>query len=205
MFSAIVLVHLEQKLAILPLPGLTAIRMAETNQGMTNSIRMASPQDAEKITALINNAFRPAEGFFLDADRIDLKSVTEFFLKGKFLLGESDAVVAACVYVEVRSERAYLGLLAVDPARQHCGFGSLLMDAAEENCRGLGCRFMDIQVVNLREDLFGFYRSRGYVETGTHPFPTDVKTKLPCHFVEMTKSLIGSSESHPTTNSSSSL
>jgi len=64
---------------------------------------------------------------------------------------------------------------------------------------------MDIQVVNLREDLFGFYRSRGYVETGTHPFPTDVKTKLPCHFVEMTKSLIGSSESHPTTNSSSSL
>jgi GNAT superfamily N-acetyltransferase len=150
---------------------------------------MASLQDAEKITTLINSAFRRAEGFFLDADRIAVESVRDFFLKGKFLLVESDGVVAACVYVELRGERAYLGLLAVDPARQHCGFGSLLMDAAEENFRGLGCRFMDIQVVNLREDLFGFYRRRGYVETGTHPFPIDVETKLPCHFIVMSKPL----------------
>jgi GNAT superfamily N-acetyltransferase len=161
----------------------------ETDEGMTGSVRMASLQDAEKITTLINSAFRPAEGFFLDADRIGLESVRGFFLKGKFLLVEGDGVVAACVYVELRGERAYLGLLAVDPARQHCGFGSLLMDAAEETCRGLGCRFMDIQVVNLREDLFGFYRRRGYVETGTHPFPKDVETKLPCHFIVMSKPL----------------
>ena len=150
---------------------------------------MASLQDAERITTLINGAFRLAEGFFLDADRIGLESVRDFFLRGKFLLVESDGVVVACVYVELRGERAYLGLLAVDPARQHSGFGSLIMDAAEENCRGLGCRFMDIQVVNLREDLFGFYRRRSYVETGTHPFPTDVETKLPCHFIEMSKPL----------------
>jgi GNAT superfamily N-acetyltransferase len=156
---------------------------------MTNSVRIASLRDAEKITTLINNAFRPAEGFFLDEDRIRLESVRGFFLKGEFLLVESDGVVAACVYVELRGEHAYLGLLAVDPARQHSGFGSLLMDAAEENCRGLGCRFMDIQVVNLREELFDFYRRRGYVETGTHPFPTDVETKLPCHFIEMSKPL----------------
>jgi GNAT superfamily N-acetyltransferase len=150
---------------------------------------MASLQDAEKITTLINSAFRRAEGFFLDADRIGVESVRDFFLKGKFLLVESDCVVTACVYVELRDGRAYLGLLAVDPTRQNCGFGSLLMDAAEENGRGMGCRFMDIQVVNLREDLFGFYRRRGYLETGTHPFPTDVETKLPCHFIVMSKPL----------------
>jgi hypothetical protein len=63
------------------------------------------------------------------------------------------------------------------------------MDAAEEYCRGLDCRFMDMNVVNLREDLFGFYRRRGYLETGTSPFPAEVKTKLPCHFIEMTKPL----------------
>jgi GNAT superfamily N-acetyltransferase len=156
---------------------------------MTSSVRTASLEDAEKITTLINSAFRIAEGFFLDADRIGLASVRDCFLKGKFLLGESDGEAAACVYVELRGDRAYLGLLAVDRARQHCGFGSLLMDAAEENCRSLGCRFMDIQVVNLREDLFGFYRRRGYVETGTHTFPTDVETKLPCYFIEMSKPL----------------
>jgi hypothetical protein len=48
---------------------------------------------------------------------------------------------------------------------------------------------MDIQVVNLREDLFGFYQRRGYVETGTRPFSADIETKLPVHFVEMTKEL----------------
>jgi hypothetical protein len=63
------------------------------------------------------------------------------------------------------------------------------MEAAEDHCRGLGFRFMDINVVNLREDLAGFYQKRSYVKTGTSPFPVDVKTKLPCHFIEMTKRL----------------
>ena len=161
----------------------------KTDNVMSSSVRTASLRDAEKIATLINSAFRPAEGFFLDADRIDHQSVRNLFAKGNFLLGETDGVVAGCVYLELRGERAYLGLLAVDPAHQHSGFGSLLMAAAEENCRRLGCRFMDIQVVNLREDLFGFYRRRGYVETGTCPFPADVETKLPCHFIEMSKPL----------------
>jgi hypothetical protein len=48
---------------------------------------------------------------------------------------------------------------------------------------------MDINVVNLRLDLAGFYQKRSYVETGTSPFPADVETKLPCHFIEMSKPL----------------
>jgi len=48
---------------------------------------------------------------------------------------------------------------------------------------------MDIKVVNLRTDLFGFYQKRGYVVTGTSPFPTDVETKLPVHFIDMSKQL----------------
>ncbi len=150
---------------------------------------MASLEDAARITTLINSAFRRAEEFFIDEDRINLENVRNFFETGKFLLGESDRIVAACVYVELRGDRAYLGLLSVDPAHQHSGLGSLLMDAAEEYCRGRASLFMDINVVNLREELFGFYRKRGYVETGTRPFPADVATKLPCHFVEMTKPL----------------
>jgi GNAT superfamily N-acetyltransferase len=150
---------------------------------------MASLDDAEQITTLINSAFRIAEAFFIDEDRINLESVRNYFATGKFLLATIDDVPAACVYVEPRGDRAYLGLLSVDPASQHNGLGKLLMDAAEEFCRELGCRFMDLNVVNLREDLFGFYGRRGYVETGTTRFPTDVVTKLPCHFIDMSKSL----------------
>jgi len=168
---------------------LKAAANGETNKNMTSSVRVASVKDAGEITTLINKAFRRAEGFFIDEDRIDLESVQDLFTTGQFLLAENDGLVAACVYVEPRGERAYLGLLSVDPAQQQSGLGSLLMNAAEEICRGGTCRFMDIQVVNLREDLFGFYQRRGYVETGTRPFPADLETKLPCHFVEMTKRL----------------
>ncbi len=157
---------------------------------MTSSVRMASLKDAEQITALINRAFRPAEGFFIETDRINLESVQDHFQTGQFLLAKSEDSVAACVYVEARDRRAYLGLLSVDPTCQQSGLGSLLMNAAEEHCRGLACRFVDIQVVNLREDLFGFYRKRGYVATGILPFPPDLETKLPVHFIEMSKRLI---------------
>jgi len=160
-----------------------------TNTIMPLTVRMASLKDAEKITSLINESFRRAEEFFVETDRIDLRSVHNYFGTGVFLVGERDGAVRACVYVEPRGNRAYLGLLAVDPSCQHSGLGSLLMDTAEEHCRGLGCRYMDINVVNLRQELFGFYHKRGYVETGTSPFPEDVATKLPCHFIEMSKPL----------------
>ena len=155
------------------------------------SVRMAGPDDVETITTLINSSFRQAEEFFIDEDRIDGDAVRNCLATGKFLLAENEGVIVGCVYVEPRlNARAYLGLLAVDPTRQKSGLGSLLMDAAEDYCRGLGCRFMDINIVNLRAELPGFYEKRGYLETGiTSPFPDDVKTKTPCHFIEMTKPL----------------
>lgn len=161
------------------------------NHRMTSSVRVriAQLEDAERITSVINSAFRRAEEFFIDGDRIDVESVRNFLNTGNFLLAEREDVLVGCVYAEPRGNRAYLGLLAVGPAGQNFGLGTLLMDAAEDYCRGLSCRFMDIYVVNLREDLPGFYHRRGYVETGTSPFPTDLKTKLPVHFIEMSKPL----------------
>ncbi len=95
-----------------------------------------------------------------------------------------------CVYVEPRGQRAYLGLLSVNPAIQQRGAGSHLMKAAEEHGRKLGCQYMDILIVNHRSELPQFYNKRGYVETGTSPFPPEVETKLPCHFIDMSKRLV---------------
>jgi GNAT superfamily N-acetyltransferase len=97
--------------------------------------------------------------------------------------------MAGCVYVELRGERAYIGLLSVDPARQKGGIGRTLMDAAERYAREQGCGFMDLRIVNLRLELPAFYRKLGYVEAGTEEFPPDAPTKLPCHFVRMQKAL----------------
>jgi predicted N-acetyltransferase YhbS len=152
-------------------------------------IRVATPADAEQITVVINAAFRIAEEFFVDGNRITLAEVQESFACGVFLVACDADVVSGCVYVEPRGERAYLGLLSVDPARQQNGLGSRLMTAGEEYCRARGAQVMDIYIVNLRAELPAFYRQRGYVENGTTPFLPEVPTKQPCHFINMSKPL----------------
>jgi predicted N-acetyltransferase YhbS len=152
-------------------------------------IRIADSADDEKITAVINAAFKIAEGFFVDGNRITLAEVRRHRSSGAFLVAENDETLTGCVYVEPRGERAYLGLLSVDPAVQHGGLGSRLMEAGEDYCRERGARFMDIYIVNLRTELPAFYEHRGYVENGTTPFPADVPTKQACHFINMSKLL----------------
>jgi predicted N-acetyltransferase YhbS len=154
-----------------------------------SSIRLATAADAPQITAVINAAFRIAEGFFIDGNRITQAEVEESLNKGAFLLAEDEGKLNGCVYVELRGERSYLGLLSVDPTTQQSGLGSRLMIEAEKYCRERGSHAMDILIVSLREDLPAFYQRRGYLENGTTPFPEDVPTKIPCHFINMSKPL----------------
>jgi GNAT superfamily N-acetyltransferase len=151
--------------------------------------RIAESADAENIALLVNSAFRP-ERFFTDGDRTNPEKVRALMQKGKFLLNEEDGRLVGCVYVELRGERGYFGLLAVDPVLQRAGLGSRLVRAAEDLCRADGCVFMDLTIVNLRKELPGFYARRGYVESGTLAFPDDQHPpKMPCHLVRMSKSL----------------
>jgi GNAT superfamily N-acetyltransferase len=162
----------------------------DVNINKSLQVRIAEPADAGQITLLINSAFRLVEGFFIEGDRIELKEVLDSFGTGKFLLAEDESGLAGCVYVEPRGKRSYLGLLSVDPSRQHCGLGTLLMAAAEDYSRQQGSVFMDIKIVNLRKELPDFYRRRGYAESGTSSFPAGVVTKEPCFFIDMSKPLV---------------
>ena len=86
-------------------------------------IRIAGESDAQAITDLINAAFKVAENFFVDEDRIDLPTVNGLLEKGEFLLAERNKALVGCVYLEPRGERTYLGLLSVEPSAQNCGLG----------------------------------------------------------------------------------
>ena len=152
-------------------------------------IRIATSQDVERIVELINAAFRRGEGHIIYGDRIDIEEVQSLLPKGEFLVAEDDGALVGCVYLEPRGERTYLGLLSVSPNLQKQGVGSMLMREAEQRRVAAGCRFIDLRTINLREDNRAFYKRRGYMETGTAPFPADIPTKLPCHFVHMSKSL----------------
>jgi hypothetical protein len=81
------------------------------------AMRFAEAAQIEAIVALVNAAYRP-ERFFADGDRTNSEEVTALLRKGKFMLLFEAEVLAGCVYAELRGERGYFGLLAVDPNRQ---------------------------------------------------------------------------------------
>jgi GNAT superfamily N-acetyltransferase len=152
------------------------------------NFREASLADAEALTRLINAAFR-VELPFIDGDRIDAAGVCSYMAKGKFLVAEVPAGLAGSVYVELRGDRGYLGLLGVDHPHQGTGLGRKLMEAAEHYFREAGCRTIDLRIVSARTPLPAFYRHLGYLETGTAPFAPDVPVKVPCHYILMSKSI----------------
>jgi len=151
-------------------------------------IRTAEASDAPAIAHLVNAAFR-SERFFINADRTDPQKVRTLLEKGKFLMLFEEDVLAGCVYIERRGERGYFGLLAVEPQRQRSGIGARLIAAAEQQCRSAGCRFMDLTLVNVRQELPAYYQRFGYVENGVLPFPADQVAKIPVHLVRMSKPL----------------
>jgi ribosomal protein S18 acetylase RimI-like enzyme len=149
---------------------------------------MGDLADVDSLVRLINSAFS-VELPYIQGDRIDAEGVRAYIGKGKFLVAEDSTALAGCVYVEVRGDRGYVGLLGVDPPRQGSGLGRKLMDAAERYFRGAGCRAIDLRVISARTPLPAFYRHLGYLETSTAPVAPDVPVRVPCHYILMSKSI----------------
>jgi GNAT superfamily N-acetyltransferase len=153
-------------------------------------IRFAEQPDLPNLMALINKAFL-VETFFIQGDRLTTDDTRAWFQKGRFLLAEENNALAGVIYVELRGDRSYFGLLSVDPTRQKSGLGRRLIAAAEEFAREMGAHHMDITVVDLRTELPPFYRKLGYIDDGTAPVRPEMIPRLlqPCHFLRMTKPL----------------
>jgi GNAT superfamily N-acetyltransferase len=152
------------------------------------TIRMGQRSDVPGLVRLINAAF-VVEQIAFDGDRINTEETHAFLDTGQFLVAEDSSGFAGCVYVEVREDRGYLGLLAVDPPRQGTGLGRKLVAAAEDYFRAAGCRVVDLRIISPRTLLPAFYRRLGYVESGTAPFTSAVLTKVPVHYIIMSKYL----------------
>jgi GNAT superfamily N-acetyltransferase len=154
-----------------------------------DSLRTATPADAPALARVINEAFR-VEAFFKAGDRTTATGVVDMMATGDFLVFDGeDGAPAACVYVTRRDGRGYFGMLSVDPRVQKRGLARRMIGAVEERCRRAGCHTIDIHVVNLRTELPPYYRSLGYVESGTLPFPDPSRATRPCHMIVMTKTL----------------
>ena len=152
-------------------------------------IRVARSEDIPSIVRLVNAAFI-VESFFKIGDRTNSQEVRAMMRRGEFhLLEDPSGNTVGCAFLSIAADRAYFGMLSIDPAHQGKGHGRRLIDAVEAAARAEGCRSIDIHIVNLRAELPGFYHRLGYAETGTLPFSHPEQASQPCHFVVMTKPL----------------
>lgn len=155
------------------------------------SVRLATHADIPAIVSLVNRAFE-VELFFLNGDRTSVENVTEMMGRGEYFLAETpERHLVGTVYFEKRGDRAYFGMLSIEPALQGTGFGRRLIETVEAHARKQGCIAMDITVVNLRTELPPYYRRFGYETSGELPPPEPMRarSKVPCHLVRMSKSL----------------
>jgi len=152
------------------------------------SLRIATQNDAAAIARLVNAAFL-VEQFFIERDRTNPATVRGLMEKGKFLLAEDGPDLLGCVFFEIRGERGYFGMLSIDPSRQRMGVGHQLVNAVEKYFRDAGCKFSDLKIVNVRTELHTLYHRWGYVDTGTAIYDDPNPTKMPVHFIMMSKPL----------------
>jgi len=152
------------------------------------SVRRAQPSDAVALAALVNRAYE-VEKSFVDGDRTSADEIRRVMGTGHFLVLEAKGSLAAAVFVEVGADggSGYIGMLSVDPRLQGMGLGTRLVRIAEAMCEAMGAGWVRLRIVNVREELGRWYKSLGYSEVGTTPYPRPAKQ--PCHFVEMRRSL----------------
>lgn len=153
------------------------------------SMRIGRESDADAIAHLVNTAFL-VEQFFIERDRTNPETVRGLLKIGNFLLAEDEQNLIGCIHMELRGERGYFGMLSIDPSRQGMGVGHQLVNAVEKYFREAGCKFSDMKIVNVRTELHTLYQRWGYVDTGTGIYDDPTPTKIPVHFITMSKELV---------------
>ena len=146
-------------------------------------ISAAELQDVSELNALVNSAYRgdssrkgwTTEADLLDGIRIDDERLTELIQKnGSVILKYTDNTnkIIACVHLDKKGDRMYLGMLTVSPTLQGKGIGKELMKASEAHAQKQNCASVYMTVITDRSELMAWYEKLGYKNTGIKkPFP----------------------------------
>ncbi|MBK6004507.1 GNAT family acetyltransferase [Ramlibacter ginsenosidimutans] len=86
-----------------------------------------------------------------------------------FLVGELDGRVVATVMAGYDGHRAWMYYLAVAPAHQRQGLGTLLVRRVEEEMLVRGCPKVSLLVRSANEQVRAFYRKLGYAQDDSVP------------------------------------
>ncbi len=156
--------------------------------------RVAGEADVPALVRVINRAYA-VERFFKEGQRTDAGEVRARMARpGAAFLAVDDGAahgeLAAAVYVEVRGDRGYFGMLAVEPRRHGSGLGRLRVTTAETHSRAAGTTIQDIPIVKLRTELPAFYAKFGYAPYAVEPFESNAPLIRQAHVILLTKPLV---------------
>jgi GNAT superfamily N-acetyltransferase len=148
------------------------------------TFRFAGPGDVASVVALVQSAYRgeasregwTTEAEWIDGQRTDAVEVSELVRSGDggILLAEDPTGLLGSCQLNRRSDDvAYFGMFAVRPDQQGRGTGRALIAEAERVAAvDWGVGLMRMTVIDVRDDLIGWYERMGYRRTGEHePFP----------------------------------
>ena len=127
------------------------------------------------MLGVINRAY-VVEAPFIQGDRVTADDIRDTIAAPNhaYLLmvdvPDAESGIIGALKIELNGERAHVGPIAVEPARQGTGVGRSLVAAAEEYGRERGVTQLDLCVMSFRPTLPGFYESLGFEVTGTAPY-----------------------------------
>lgn len=153
-------------------------------------ITKASPGDVDQIVDLVNTAYRckSTPGWTSESDIIDGARTNSIDVMALLAPPESEIFVVkdknriiACVHLEKDNDKACVGMLAIDPALQGQGYGSMLLEYVETFARNHFLAKKAVMcVIAQRTELVDYYLRRGYFfEGGVCEYPRHLNIGMP--------------------------
>lgn len=140
--------------------------------------RTALPSDSEKISELVNSAYRgevSKEGWTTEADFIGgTRTTPELILSMlnppiaqiEMAFDELNNLIG-CVYINRESDQVmYFGMLTTSPQYQGKGLGKKMISYVETIAKEESRSELRITVLNMRPELIAFYERRGFKASG---------------------------------------
>ena len=143
---------------------------------------------AEAIMELMNLSYRGKEGWTKETDivagkRISLEDTKTLIQKdeSRMLIASIEGSVVACICLERKGDKVYIGSFAVAPAYQNMGIGKQVLSQAEEIAvNQMGAKELVMVVISQRQELIEYYERRGYRRTGqTEKYPVYLNVGIP--------------------------
>lgn len=148
-----------------------------TNAAERLSIRAAEPTDVYSLAAMIERAYRGAtsaaswshEGDLPTGQRISAATLLDLIARptARLLIAlQGEVAVASALVEQCEPGACSIGLLSVDPAWQDGGIGDLVLKSAEATAaEAFAANRIEIEVLEHKQKLRGYYERRGYVPT----------------------------------------